>query len=184
MGRLHISFMRHVAIVLGGNCPWANCLGGNCPRWQLSGGNFLGEDWPRTEQDNPPGELPPRAIAPWAIAPQTIAPQTISTWENCPRTIPSYDDWNFGQITPGNLSPRTILIMVIASRRLCCLKNFYCLSFRLCHNEININMHFFKTYDRFPLTIISERGWWRLFFGMGILISSILIWACPKFNFQ
>ena len=135
MGRFHISFMRHGAIVLGGNCP-----GANCPRWQLSGGNFLGEDWPRTEQDNPPGELPPRAIA----------PQTISTWENCPRAIPSYDDWNFGQMTPGNLSPRTIPIMVIASRRLCCLKNFYCLSFRLCHNEINKHA-FFQNIWQVPL---------------------------------
>ena len=104
----------------------------------------------------PPGQLPPRTIAPRAFSPGQFPPRTTAPRQltprttplpnnyppdnshlgklppnNCTRTISSQDNW-----PPGHLPPRTIPIRVIASRQLCRLKIFSCLSFRLCHNKI------------------------------------------------
>ena len=86
----------------------------------------------------------------------------------------SEDNWPPGQVNPGHLPPRTILMRVIAPRRLCCLEIFYCLSFRLYKKItlklhelkhatfvtiryfLNINMHLSKTYNMFPFRIISK----------------------------
>ena len=93
-------------------------------------------------------------------------------------------------MTAGHFPPRTTPISVIVPKRLCCLKIFHCLSYRLyyikitlktwnaetcniCHNAIlhNINMHFFKTYGRFSFRIISEIIDAYCFTHSGILIS-------------
>ena len=151
--------------------PPDNCLPDNCYLGQL-----------------PPEQFPTRTIAPGQLFPRQLPPDNSHLGklppDNCTRTISSNYNWTHDQITPGHFPSRTIPTIVIAFRRLWRLKNFYCLSFGICTIRyfININMHFFKAYDRFPFRIISENGWWRLFFDMSILNLGMLIWACPKFN--
>ena len=111
----------------------------------------------------PPGQLPPWTIAPLDNFHQVQLPSDNCTPDssdlgklspdNCSRIISSYDNWNPGQITPGHLPLRTIPIMVIAFRRLCRLKKFYCFSFGLCHNKI-LYKHkhaFFQNIRQVPL---------------------------------
>ena len=81
----------------------------------------------------PPGQLPPRTIAPRIVAPPYNShlgklPQIIAPGQFPPRIIDPQDRWPW--------TSSKIPIRIIASRRLCRLKKFYCLSFRLHHNKI------------------------------------------------
>ena len=104
----------------------------------------------------PPGQFPPSTIAPRTISPQTITSRIIAPPYNShlfsPRIIDLQD------MIPGHLPPRTILVRVIASRRLWCLKIFS-LSFRLCHNKI-LYKHKHALFQNIPqvppFRIISE----------------------------
>ena len=116
-------------------------------------------------------QLPPRAIVPWTVPPGRFPPRAIArrhlpppdNWppdnshlgklppDNWTWTISSYNKLTPGQITIEHLPPTTILIMVIASGRLRCLKNFYCLSFHLCHSKIHKHAFFQNIRQISPL---------------------------------
>ena len=111
------------------NCSPDNCTTDNCHLGQLSPGQF-------PQDDSHLGQLPADICPPSDNWPPDNSHLGKLPPDNWTWTISSYNKLTPGQITIEHLPPTTILIKVIASRRLRCLKIFYCLLFHLCHSKI------------------------------------------------
>ena len=114
----------------------------------------------------------------WCSEEQDKSPLDNCTPDISSRTIPTEDNYPLDNCLPYNshlFPPRIIdpldrwplgishlglfrLVRLLPQDRLCRLKIFYCLSFRLCHNKILYNHKhaLFQNISRFPFRIINE----------------------------